>query len=143
MNIAFRVRIKLISIAKCDLFFHYCDTKEISFYSFRYTKLCAKHEKTGEFHLHCWDYVCKVNEWCLVDCFHHQLRVCTQIMVCGYCIAKSKKFSSRSGLLMSLWAIQNIYISSNPDFFSSSFCSSKPLVRFNSSADENLIIVSV
>ena len=34
-------------------FFH-----EISFYYFRDTKLCAKHKKTCEFHLYCWDHVC-------------------------------------------------------------------------------------
>ena len=50
--------------AKCDLFFHYRDTKEISFYYFRDIKVCGKHEKnTHEFHLYCWDdHVCKVNE---------------------------------------------------------------------------------
>ena len=41
-----RVRIKRIEIAKCDLFFHYCNAKEISFYYFRDTKLCAKYGKT-------------------------------------------------------------------------------------------------
>ena len=40
------VRIKRTAIAKYDLFFHYRDGKEISFYYFRDTKLCAKHEKT-------------------------------------------------------------------------------------------------
>ena len=69
------------------------------------TKLCAKHEKnTREFHLYCWDHVCKVNESCLVDCFHSEFRVSTQIMVRGYYIAKCKK-SACDGLLMALWAI--------------------------------------
>lgn len=40
-----KVRIKCIAIAKCDLFSHYRDAKVISFYYFRDTKLCAKHEK--------------------------------------------------------------------------------------------------
>ena len=40
-----RVRIKRIVIAKCNLFFHYCDSKEILFYYFRDTKLCAKYKK--------------------------------------------------------------------------------------------------
>ena len=40
------VRIKCIVIAKYDVFFHYRDAKEISFYYFHNTKLCAKHEKT-------------------------------------------------------------------------------------------------
>ena len=42
-----------IATAKCDLFFHYYDAKEISFCYFRDTKLCAKHEKTREFRLSC------------------------------------------------------------------------------------------
>ena len=41
-----RVRIKNIGIAKCNPFPHYHDTKKISFYYFRDTKVCAKHEKT-------------------------------------------------------------------------------------------------
>ena len=40
-----RIRIKRIAIVKCDLFFHYSDAKEISFYHFCDTKLRAKHEK--------------------------------------------------------------------------------------------------
>ena len=69
-----------IAIAKCDLFFSYCHAKEISFYYFRDIKLCAKHEKACEFHLYCSDHVCKVNEWCLVDCFHRKFRVSTQLL---------------------------------------------------------------
>ena len=41
-------------------------------YYFRITKLYAKHEKKHEFHLSCWDHVCKLIEWCLVDCFHRK-----------------------------------------------------------------------
>ena len=62
-------------------------------------------EKTCEFNLYCWDHVCKVNEWCLVDCFHHEFRVSTQIKVPDYCIMKCKKFSAGGSLLMVLWAI--------------------------------------
>ena len=40
------VRIKGTAIAKYDPFFHDHDAKEISFYYFRDTELCAKHEKT-------------------------------------------------------------------------------------------------
>ena len=39
-----------LSVSQCDLFLHYRDSKEISFYYFRVTKLRAKHEKTCEFH---------------------------------------------------------------------------------------------
>ena len=39
-----RVWIKHIAIAKCDLFFHYRDAKEISFYYFLDAKLCVKCE---------------------------------------------------------------------------------------------------
>ena len=53
-----RAPIKCITIAKCDLLFHHRDSKEISFYYFGDIKLYAKHKKTREFHLHCWDHVC-------------------------------------------------------------------------------------
>ena len=89
-----KVWIKRIAIVKCDLFFHYRGAKEIPFYYFCDTKLCAKHtyvffffyskiisldspvvRLTREFFLYCWDHVSKVNKWCLVDCFHHQFKV--------------------------------------------------------------------
>ena len=34
-----------------------------------------------EFHLYCWDHICKVNEWCLVDCFHREFRVSTYAII--------------------------------------------------------------
>ena len=92
--------------------FHYRDAKKISFYYFGDTKLCAKQKNTHEFHIHCWDHVCKVNEWYLVDCFHHEFRFSAQIMVCDYCITECNKFSTCNRLLMALWAtfftIENI-----------------------------------
>ena len=84
----YSVQIKRIAITKCDLFFHYHNVKEISFYYFRDTK----YEKTGEFHLYCWDHVCKVNELCLVDCFHREFRASTQIMVCAIASQNTKRF---------------------------------------------------
>ena len=75
---------------------HYWDTKEISFCYFGNTKLCANY---------CWDHVCKLNEWCIVNCFHCKFRVSTQIMVCDYCITKCKKFSACGWLLMTFRAI--------------------------------------
>ena len=61
-NKKIRVRIKRIAIAKCVLFFHYCDSKEISFFFFSRHKTYPSDEKnTREFHLYCWDHVCKVN----------------------------------------------------------------------------------
>ena len=75
MRFQLSVRIKRIAIAKCDLFFDYSDTKEILFYYFCDTKLCAKHKKkTLEFHLYCRDHVCKVSKWSLVDRFHREFR---------------------------------------------------------------------
>ena len=112
------VQIKHIKIVKCDLFFHYCNAKEISFYYFCDTELCGKHQKTCEFHLYYLDHVCKVNEWCSVDCFYHKFRVSTQIMVHDGCITKCKGFSTCCRLLMALqaifFAIQSIYVNSNP-----------------------------
>ena len=48
---------------------------------------------------------CKVNEWCLVDCFHCIFRVSTQIMVHDYCSMKCKKFSACARPLMAPGAI--------------------------------------
>ena len=59
--------------------------------------------KTCEFH--CWDHVCKVNEWCLVDCFFCKFSISTQIMVCDYCSAKCKKFAACGRLLIDLCTI--------------------------------------
>ena len=82
-------------------FFHYCDVKETSFYYFCNTKLCAKYKKkTCEFYLFCWNHVSKVSEWCLVDSFHFEFMNSTQIMVHGYYMAKCKKLSACSRLLM-------------------------------------------
>ena len=92
---------------------------------FRDTKLCANHEKTQntkhtKFHLYCWDHVCKVNEWCLIDCFHREFGISTQIMVRDYSITKCKKFSACGAISMALWAIvfaiQKNYVNSNPEF---------------------------
>ena len=77
---------------------------EISFYNFCNTKLCTKHGKTCEFHLYCWDHVCNVIEWCLVDCFHCEFGVSTQIMLHDYCNMKCKTFPACDRLLMALWS---------------------------------------
>ena len=71
----------------------------------RYKTWCKTQKNTREFHLYCWDHVCKVNEWRLVDSFRREFRVSTQIMVRDYCIAKCKMFSTCDGLLMTLRAI--------------------------------------
>ena len=96
--------------------FYYRNAREISFYYFCNTKLCAKHEKTHEFYLYCWDHVCKVNEWSLVDCFCHGFRVSLQIMVCNYCITTCKTPTTCSRLLMAseIFVVENIYDNSNP-----------------------------
>ena len=78
-----RAQITCIAIAKCEIFLHYRDAKEISFYYFCNTKLCVNTKNTREFLLYCWNHVCKVNEWCLVEFFHREFRVSTQIMVPG------------------------------------------------------------
>ena len=83
-----------------------------------YKTLCKTWKNLHEFHLYYWDHVCKVNQWCLVDCFYHKFRVSTKKIVCDYCIAKCKKFSTCWGYLMALWviffAIQYMCINSNP-----------------------------
>ena len=66
-------------------------------------------QKTCEFHLYCWDHICSVNEWCLVDCFHCKFKVSTQIMVCNYCIANCKKFCA-CGSQWRLMALQTILL---------------------------------
>ena len=47
-----------IAMAEHDLFFHHRDSKEMSFYYFRDTKLQNTKKTTREFHLYCWDHVC-------------------------------------------------------------------------------------
>ena len=78
----------------------------------------VQNTRTCEFHLYCWDHVCKVNEWCLVDCFHREFRVSTQIKVCDYYTPKYKHFCACGGLLMVLQAIffviENICLNYNP-----------------------------
>ena len=114
-----RVRIKRITIAKCNLFFDYRDTKEILLYYFCNTKLCAKHKKrhlnsiytAGIMFIRQIDGVqvtvsmVNLDRWCLVDCFHGEFGVSTQIKVSNYCISKCKMFSTCDGLLVALWAI--------------------------------------
>ena len=57
-------------------------------------------KNTCELNLYCWDHVCEVNEWCLIDCFHRKFTAPNQIMVHDYCIAKCKKLSAYGGYLM-------------------------------------------
>ena len=69
-------RVKHIAIIECDLFFHHHNAKKISFCIFVMQNFLQNtEEKTIEFHLYCWDYFCKVNEWCLADCFYHEFKV--------------------------------------------------------------------
>ena len=76
-------------------------------------------KNTCQSHLCCWDHVCKVSEWCLVDCFHREFRVSTQRMVRDY--QNTKTFSVCCGLLMNFrvifFTIPNIYVNSNPGAF--------------------------
>ena len=82
----------------------------------RYKTLCKTRKNTCEFHLYCWDHVCKVNKWCFVDCF------------VDFCIGKCKTFSTCGRLLMCLqvifFVIQNIYVNLNHSLLSvnQNFC---------------------
>ena len=62
-------------------------------------------KKTPEFQLSCWNHTCKDNDWCLVDCFHCEFRISTQIMVHDYSIAKCKTFSTCIMFLMAFRVI--------------------------------------
>ena len=67
--------------------FNYRGAKEISFYYFRYAKLCAKQKKhLNSIHIAGKVNIFKVNEWYLVDGSHHEFMVSTQIMVRDYYI---------------------------------------------------------
>ena len=69
-------------------------------------KTLSKTKSTREFHVYCWYHICKVNECCLVECFHREFRISTQdLYLNDYCIARCKKFSACEGLLLALWAI--------------------------------------
>ena len=122
-------RIKHIAITKCDLFFLYRNAKEIPFYHFCNIKLCAKHEITYEFHLHCWDHVCKVNEWCLVDYFHRGFRVSTEIMVYDYC-TKCRTISAHSELIWTIILARSVKLSfTNIWFLCLNFVGCKPFLE--------------
>ena len=86
-----RVWIKSITIPNLILLFWW------------YKTLCKTLINTHEFHLYCWNHVCKLNKRRLVDCFHHKFRVYTQIIVCNYCIAICKEFPPYQKPLMALW----------------------------------------
>ena len=59
--------------------------KKSNFTIFAMQNFVQNTKKIRKFHLFCWDHVCKVNEWYLVDCFHREFRVSTQIMVRAAC----------------------------------------------------------
>ena len=84
----------------------------------RYKTLWKTRKNTREFLSYCWNHVCKVSEWYLADCLYREFWVSTQIMGRDYCIAKCKTFSACGGLFMAFlaifFAIQNIYVNSNP-----------------------------
>ena len=66
-------------------FYYFCDTtlcakfESVSLFCFFTLRLFTLESPTArlthEFHKYCWDYVCRVNVWCLVGCFHHKFRV--------------------------------------------------------------------
>ena len=68
-----------------------------------YKTLCKTQINTHEFHLYCWNHVCKLNKQRLVDCFHQKFRCYTQITVHNYCIAICKEFPHYQKPLMALW----------------------------------------
>ena len=109
-----RVYIKYIIITKCNLFSIIAMPKKSHFTIFVIQNF-VQNMKKHEFYLYCWDRVCKVNEWSLVDCFCHGFWVSIQIMVCNYCITY-KKLTTCSRLLMAseIFVVQNIYDNSNP-----------------------------
>ena len=106
---------KRIMVAKCKLFFHYCEVKEISFYYFLDTKhktLCKTH--VNSINIVVIKFVRLINGVQLTVSI--KFRVSSQIMAPDYCIVRCKKFSACDRLLMVLWVlffkIQNIYINS-------------------------------
>ena len=147
---AFRIWIKCIAIAKCDLFFHCRDTKKITFYYFLDQKFVKnKKNKNKQKHVN-FIYVVEImfvrQMNGVVDCFHRKFRVFIKIMVRDYCIAKCKKLSACKGVLMAHWAIYSFVIQKFrlfPTLLSSSFHSSETIIRCNTNADENLIIMFV
>ena len=56
------------------------------------TNLCAKQKKHRQIPFILLESCFEVNEWCLVDYFHREFRVSTQIIVRNYCIPKYKTF---------------------------------------------------
>ena len=84
----------------------------------RHKTLCKTWQNTRKFNLYCWDHVCKVNEWCLMNCFHCKFSISTQIMVRDYGNAECKKLSmwlAFNSLLAIFFTIQTIYANLNPE----------------------------
>ena len=72
-------------ISKYNLLFYYCDAKEISFYYLHYTKFVQNMKKqVNSTYIVGIIFVRYINEWCLVDCFHHRFVASTQIIVCNW-----------------------------------------------------------
>ena len=92
-------------------------------------QLCTKHEITFEFHLYYWDHVCKVNEWCLVDYFHCEFRVSTEIMAYD-CCTKCRMLSAHSELIWTIiltWSIKLNF--TNIWFLCSNFVGCEPFLE--------------
>ena len=58
-----------------------------------YKTWCKTRKNTREFHLYCWDMFVR----CLVDCFHREFRVSTQIMVRVTASQNAKSFPPAEG----------------------------------------------
>ena len=68
-------------------------------------------KNTSEFHLFCWDHVCKINEWC----FHHKFWDSTQIMVATWLLYhKMQKVFCLSQF--------KIFVNLNPELMLFLFC---------------------
>ena len=83
---------KRIAITKCDIFFIIAIPKKSDFAIFAIQNFVQNTKKQTWISFMFWDHISKVNEWCLVDCFHHEFRLSIQIMVYDDFIAKCKRF---------------------------------------------------
>ena len=109
-------------VSKNNPLFYYCDAKEISFYYLHYTKFVQIMKKqVNSTYIVGIIFVRYINEWCLVDCFHHRFVAFTQIIVCNWfsdVFRGYRKATLGCNGYMTLgaifFAIQNIYNNLNP-----------------------------
>ena len=102
-----------VSWSRNAIYFSVKATQEKSHFTiFVIQNFVQKTQKHLWIHLYYWDQVFKVNEWCLMNCFHRESSVSNQIVT--LLLPREMQTFSACGSLS--FTIQNIYVNSNPVF---------------------------